>query len=315
MSSKKAAILSITALVGFGLTACSDPAPSIKTTTDTCEQTTVSIGEFVEVPSGSFLKGADPLYPEERPSIRLQVERFWIQSHEVTNAQFATFVEATGYVTDAERGIEEERVGAGSAVFLHPREGTLEVPGWQLNGAATWQTPEGAGSSVETRSREPVVHVSKRDAAAFASWAGGRLPSEMEWEYAASLGLPDPAVSTSGAYDANGPRANTWQGIFPVSDTGKDGFEGPAPIGCYGKDRLGLHDMIGNVWEWTDTPYQNGFHTIKGGSFLCADNFCRRYRPAARQPQETDFSSNHIGFRIVRDTPPSMATETPATDS
>jgi len=110
-----------------------------------------------------------------------------------------------------------------------------------------------------------------------------------------------PDVPTSGAYGDTGPRANTWQGVFPVVNLETDGFSGAAPVGCFPADRLGLHDMIGNVWEWTDTPFANGPHTLKGGSYLCADNFCRRYRPAARHPQETDFSTNHIGFRIVRD--------------
>ena len=114
---------------------------------------------------------------------------------------------------------------------------------------------------------------------------------------------PEPSDPASGAYRDGTPRANTWQGVFPVVDLGTDGFQGASPVGCFEPDQLGLYDMIGNVWEWTDTPYATARHTIKGGSFLCADNFCRRYRPAARQPQETDFSSNHIGFRIVRDLP------------
>ena len=266
------------------------------------------MGRYAKIPDGSFIKGASPLYEEETPSLRLQVKGFFIQTHEVTNAQFAAFVEATGYVTDAEQSVNEAREGAGSAVFLH-RGGHAATaqPGWSLMQDASWRSPEGQGSSLTGRANEPVVHVSKRDAEAYATWSGGRLPSEVEWEYAASLGLPDPDNQTSGAYGDSGPRANTWQGVFPVADLGTDGFKGAAPVGCFGADRTGLYDMIGNVWEWTDTPFGNASHTIKGGSYLCADNFCRRYRPAARQPQDTDFSSNHIGFRIVRDTAPSDA--------
>lgn len=259
------------------------------------------IGSFVEIPDGSFTKGAQPIYADERPSMRLQVSSFLIQTHEVTNAQFAAFVRETDYITDAEQGVLDGREGAGSAVFLHPEERDKTGSPWILKTDASWHTPNGGDSGIEGLDHAPVVHVSKRDAEAYAEWAGGRLPSEVEWEYAATLGLPDPTDSMSGAYDEDGPRANTWQGVFPVANLTKDGFTGAAPIGCFEADQIGLHDMIGNVWEWTDTPYSEGTHTMKGGSYLCADNFCRRYRPAARHPQDTDFSSNHIGFRIVRD--------------
>lgn len=258
------------------------------------------IGRFVEIPSGSFVKGRDFLYPEEGPSIRLQVSGFAIQAHEVTNSQFAAFVEATGYVTDAERSQLEEHAGAGSAVFQYAAEGQNAVSSWTLVRDAQWRKPLGGESSILGLGTHPVVHVSKRDAEAYAEWAGGRLPSEVEWEYAASLGLIEPTDQTSGAYGAEGSRANTWQGVFPIADLGTDGFVGAAPVGCFKADRAGLYDMIGNVWEWTDTPFGVGTHTLKGGSYLCAENFCRRYRPAARQPQEIDFSSNHIGFRIVK---------------
>lgn len=285
--------------------ACSQPSSPNNLSKEGCALPQDHMGRFVEIPDGSFIKGASPVYQEETPSLRLQVKGFLMQTHEVTNAQFAAFVEATGYITDAERSVAEGREGAGSAVFLHGEDGTTEIkPAWSLMQDANWRAPEGHGSSITGRASEPVVHVSKRDAEAYAIWAGGRLPSEVEWEYAASLGLPDSGDQTSGAYGDDGPRANTWQGVFPVSDLGTDGFKGTAPIGCFGANRLGLYDMIGNVWEWTATPYGETTHTIKGGSYLCADNFCRRYRPAARQPQDSDFSSNHIGFRIIRDTAP-----------
>ena len=269
-----------------------------------CGLTSDQVGLFADMPACSFIKGNAPVYPEEAPTLRLQVDGFEMQIHEVTNAQFTEFTHATGYITDAVRGVREGREGAGSAVFLHPEKRTVAGEVWKLIPGASWQTPEGAGSTIKGRENMPVVHISKDDAQAYAKWAGGRLPTEIEWEYAASLGLPDASDQTSGAYGVEGARANTWQGVFPVVDLGEDGFKGVAPAGCFGADGLGLYDMIGNVWEWTDTPYGAATHTIKGGSYLCADNFCMRYRPAAKQPQDTDFSSSHIGFRIVRDKAP-----------
>lgn len=265
-------------------------------------------GEFITLASGSYVKGADPLYPEERPSIRLRVEGFAIQAHEVTNDQFAAFVKATGYVTEAEKAATSDDPRAGSAVFTRDAKGMNGR--WLLRKGATWRAPAGPGSNITGKGRHPVVHVTLADARAYAKWAGGRLPSEEEWEYAASSGLPDPANRFSGAIDDKGvPRANHWQGVFPVKDEGKDGFSGTAPAGCFPADRNGVHDLIGNVWEWTDSPVDDGHMIIKGGSWLCAANFCARYRPAARQPQENDFSSNHIGFRIIRD----AATPAPGT--
>ena len=285
------------------LTACSAPAPDQSTALEPCGLEPGQIGQFVTVPSGSFIKGAAAVYPEEEPSIRLQVEAFEIQIHEVTNAQFEAFVEATGYVTQIEQYRAEGRADAGTAVFAHPDTANGNLQAWRLDPEANWRHPDGEGSTIEDRMAHPVIHVSLHDAKAYATWAGGRLANEVEWEYAANLGLPDPTEPTSGAYSGDRPTANTWQGIFPIADSGKDGFRGTAPVGCFESDRLGLSDMIGNVWEWTDTPYGPGTHTLKGGSFLCADNYCRRYRPAARHPQESDFAASHIGFRIVRDIP------------
>lgn len=292
------------------LAGCDGGGEGIASRAPRCGLTDEVLGSFVTVPPGRFEKGAAPVYAEERPTLTLHVSGFEMLAHEVTNGEFRVFVEATGYLTDAERSAAAGGPAAGSAVFLLPGDGTVEpgtVGPWRLVAGATWREPTGPGSDLAGLERHPVVHVSLADARAYATWAGARLPSEVEWEYAASLGLAEPADPVSGAYDAAGrPVANTWQGFFPFSNSAADGFVGAAPVGCFEANRLGLYDMIGNVWEWTDTPFLAGdssdaVATIKGGSFLCADNFCRRYRPAARQPQETDFSAAHIGFRIVRD--------------
>jgi len=256
------------------------------------------IGDFVLIPKGQFIKSDTAVYPEEGIHYSVIVEAFFIQAHEVTNSQFSEFVSQTNYVTDAEikRSLPE---GNGSAVF--PHTATDQEPAWRLDADANWSAPYGKGGQTLNRQSYPVVHVSLRDARAYADWAGGRLPTELEWEYAAQLGLPNPKRADSGAYDSEStPIANTWQGVFPFVNSAQDGFHGVSPVACYPPSKIGLYDMIGNVWEWTDTPVSNSSHLIKGGSFLCASNFCKRYRPTARQAQEIDFSTNHIGFRIVK---------------
>ncbi len=262
------------------------------------------IGTFVSVPEGSVEIGANAMYPEEQPARTVHIAALSMQAHEVTNAQFERFVAATGYVTDAERSSASGDPAGGSALFVMP-EPADGMGGWTLKRGATWKTPGGPGTSLVRRMHDPVVHVSLGDAQAYAAWAGGRLPSEEEWEYAATSGLADPADRLSGAMDKDGkPIANFWQGIFPVKNEATDGFAGAAPVGCFPASKLGLYDMIGNVWEWTSTPYAPGRNTIKGGSYLCAENFCARYRSASRQGQDVDFSSNHIGFRVVKDMTP-----------
>jgi formylglycine-generating enzyme len=296
--------------VAFGCAQPEGRARNKDATKITCGLAANQIGTFLSIPAGSFVAGARPLYPEEGPSQRLRVEGFEIQRHEVTNDQFRAFVTATRYQTDAEKSAASGRADGGSAVFVRALKDRAQIGAWALTRGATWQAPDGPGSNIEGKGNWPVVHVSYRDARAYATWAKARLPSEMEWEYAASLGLPLANDSRSGAFDAKGaPRANTWQGLFPMRDEGSDGFEGIAPIGCFAPDNIGLSDMIGNVWEWTAQTDPSAHQAvIKGGSHLCADNFCGRFRPEARQYQDIDFSTNHIGFRIVRDmgtTPPS----------
>lgn len=256
-----------------------------------------SLGGFVDVKGGGFIKGTDPRYPEEGPPEKILVSPFRLQAHEVTNLQFAAFVAASGYVTEAERN-------GGSAQFSKSATPANLSSWWRFDPSATWRRPQGAGSNLDGLGLHPVVHVTLNDARAYAQWAGGRIPTEVEWEYAASLGLVDPSDPNSGVVSPNGePRANIWTGLFPVMDSGRDGFVGLAPVGCYETSRIGAYDMIGNVWEWTETPFSSGSprYAIKGGSYLCSDNYCQRYRAAARQDMEIDFSTAHIGFRIVRD--------------
>ncbi len=274
--------------------ACSQaPSPVMQCLTDA--------PQYISIPSGEFLLAAQPMYAEEGPSRRVTVNEFAIQNTEVTNAQFAEFVTQTGYVTDAERA-RANPAEEGSAVFAEHADALGINAQWALVKGATWRKPLGVEHTDEAIPSHPVVHVSLRDARAYAKWAGGRLPTELEWEYAASLGLPDATRPDSGAYDTQGQAvANTWQGVFPIIDAGHDGFKGTAPVGCFAPSTVGLYDMIGNVWEWTDTPSSQSTHLIKGGSFLCANNFCKRYRPAARQSQDIDFSTNHIGFRLIQD--------------
>jgi formylglycine-generating enzyme required for sulfatase activity len=257
------------------------------------------LGVFVDIPGGGFLKGAEPQYPEEGPPEYVFVSPFRLQAHEVTNREFAAFVAATGYVTEAERN-------GGSARFKESATPEVFLSWWRLDPDASWRTPRGAGSTLDGLALHPVVHVTLNDARAYAQWAGGRLPTEVEWEYAASLGLFDPDDPWSGMRGPDGePRANVWTGLFPVVDSGRDGFSGLAPVGCFQPGLTGAYDMIGNVWEWTDSAFapSDPRFTIKGGSYLCSDSYCRRYRAAAREDFEVDFSTGHIGFRIVQDAP------------
>ncbi len=260
-----------------------------------CALTQRDLGDFVTIPGGGFVMGAEGRYPEEGPAQKVFVSPFRLQRHEVTNSQFAAFVEDTGYVTEAERN-------GGSAQFIPSDTPEVFLSWWSLNPTATWRTPEGAGSTLEGKDLHPVVHVTLNDARRYAAWAGGRLPTEVEWEYAASLGLFDPDDPTSGIRSPDGtPRANIWTGIFPTIDFAQDGYAGTAPVGCFEPGLTGAYDMIGNVWEWTESPFVRSAprFTIKGGSYLCGEYTCQRYRPAARQGLEQDFSTAHIGFRII----------------
>ena len=263
------------------------------------------LGAQVAFPAGAVARGAARFEPEEADGGAGAVGAFAIDAHEVTNQQYAAFVEATGYVTLAERAGPDGRA-LGAAVFDR-RNGQ-----WRIDPAANWRRPGGAGSTIQARF--PVVAVAYEDAEAYARWAGRRLPSEDEWEWAARGATPAPADVGAEAFDADGrPLANTWQGVFPFQDGGEDGFRGLAPVGCFPANARGLYDMIGNVWEWTATPFagtaiddvsrgaQVEARVLKGGSNLCARNFCSRFRSGARQPGDPNLGMSHIGFRTVAD--------------
>lgn len=268
-------------------------------------------GDVVWVPGGSLLLGANPQYPEEHPPKPVEVGGFWIDRFEVTNAEFRRFVSATSWVTSAERADLLGFPAPGSAVF---RRNPDETAGWSFVAGAQWRHPEGPESSIDGRDHEPVVQISLEDAKAYADWLGRRLPTEAEWEHAARQGPTGESLQARW-------QANTWQGHFPYADEGQDGYPGRAPVGRFPPNAAGLHDLLGNVWEWTTSTYfpthrpspamlrhrggldprQPGVEVavIKGGSFLCSPTHCDRYRPAARQPQERTLGTNHIGFRTV----------------
>ena len=295
---------------------------------------------MIRVVGGTFWMGSAEFYPEERPVHRVAVDDFWMDAHPVTNAEFGRFVRATGYVTGAERQpdptaypeVDPAALVPGSLVF---RRATRRVPlhdfraWWAYVPGACWNQPEGPGSTIQGREDHPVVHVTFEDAEAYAAWVGGALPTEAEWEFAARGGL-DGATYPWGDEFAPAGRlmANTWQGEFPWQNLAEDGYEGTSPVGAFPANGFGLHDMVGNVWEWTLDIFAPGHRAdpakpccvprnprvtgtgggawggiphrvLKGGSHLCAPNYCLRYRPAARQGQMADTSASHIGFRCI----------------
>ena len=293
--------------------------------------------EMVWIEGGTFQIGSDDHYPEERSAQQVTVDGFCIDKYEVTTAQFAQFVGETGYVTVAERHLSASEFpylskaqrSPGSVVFVQPPPGqpVRELGWWHWIPGANWQHPKGPNSSIENKDNYPVVHIAFEDAQAYAEWAGKSLPTEAQWEFAARGGLKGTIYTWGNRYSAK--LANTWQGRFPFRNTEKDGYFGTAPVGSYSPNGYGLYDMAGNVWEWTLDWYSPGHagkahqmnpvvakssesfaprepgiakHVVKGGSFLCARNYCSRFRPAAREAQSPDTGTSHIGFRLVKKT-------------
>lgn len=289
------------------------------------------------------MPGLERVAVDAQPVHRVRVGGFWMDRTEVTNEQFAAFVLATGYVTVAERpldparfaGVPPEHLVAGSTVFTPPHHAVPlddAVRWWRYEPGADWRHPLGPTSTIDGRRRDPVVHVAFEDAVAYATWTGGRLPTEAEWEFAARGGLSgqlhpwgDAAPSGEGLH-----RANVYQGSFPSHDTAADGHAGPAPVASYPSNPYGLFDLAGNLWEWVADYYRPDYYASlanagvavdprgpgsshdpaepgavkrvqRGGSFLCTPQYCARYLVGARGKAEVSTGSNHVGFRTVRD--------------
>ena len=286
--------------------------------------------------------------PAERPAHLVRVNGFWIDQTEVTNAEFRRFVGATGYVTTAERPVDwnqlktqvppgtprppDEQLTPGSLVFSPPdRPVPLDdiTNWWRWVPGANWKHPEGPGSSIDGKDDHPVVQVSWDDAVAYARWAGKRLPTEAEWEFASRGGLAGKKYAWGDELQPAGKNlANTWQGHFPETNTDEDGFPRTSPVKSFPANGFGLYDMIGNVWEWCSDWYRPDTYRLdasstvvqdptgpeksydpaepyqpkrvtRGGSFLCSANFCTNYRPSARRGTATDSGMSHLGFRCV----------------
>jgi len=290
---------------------------------------------MVWIAGGEFLMGSEEFYPEERPVRRVAVEGFWMDEHPVTVAEFGRFVRETGYVTVAERmpdaalypEADPELLRPGSLVF-HKASGPVDLDDflrwWAYVPGVCWRSPEGPFTNLDELADHPVTHVAYEDALAYANWAGKSLPGEVEWEFAARGGLEGAIFCWGDDFAPDGSMmANTWQGEFPWQNLKLDGFESTSPVGSFPPNGYGLYDMAGNVWEWTSDYYPPDYipppgacpscvpaslpafpetiprMVIKGGSHLCAPNYCLRYRPAALQAQAIDTSTCHIGFRCV----------------
>jgi len=286
--------------------------------------------DFVTIEPGCFSMGSRDYYPEESPISEHEVARFGIARLPVTNDEFRKFVADTRYVTSAERSLNVAdfpgQVGfdttPGSLVFT-PTAGPVDLAEWRewwrwVRGAS-WHTPGGRGSTTKGRDNHPVVHISFEDAETYCEWAGARLPTEPEWEFAARGGLDQATYSWGEELHPDGTlMANTWQGKFPYRNVGANGWVGTSPVGIFPSNGFGIFDMIGNVWEWTASGWgetrgatascgcapektrdTNRSMVVKGGSHLCAPEYCQRYRPAARTAQTRDSSTTHIGFRLA----------------
>ena len=276
---------------------------------------------MVQLSGGRFLMGSDDdSFPAdgEGPVREVTLSPFWIDRYAVTNAAFTAFTQATGYVSEAERfGWSFVFYGLLPEGFP-PTRGVAQTPWWRQVYGATWAHPEGPHSDLSGRAEHPVVHVSWNDAAAYAAWAGKRLPTEAEWEYAARGGLEGKRYPWGDRLtEGKKHRCNIWQGTFPSSNTVKDGFYGTAPVDAFAPNGYGLYNMVGNTWEWCQDFWSPDYHVngprddpsgpptgearvVKGGSHLCHASYCNRYRVAARTHNTPDSTLGHTGFRLVR---------------
>ena len=339
----------------------SSASPAVSPFLPTIENATASPGPAPEgmawIPGGEFSMGSDVageslcalpgVTRDAQPVHRVYVDGFWMDRTEVTNSQFAAFVRATRYVTVAERTptreefptAPRENLVAGSTVFT-PTSGPVPLDDyfqwWRYQKGASWRHPDGPGSDLAGKESYPVVHVAYADAAAYARWAGKRLPTEAEWEFAARGGLTGKTYAWGDELKPGGRwMANIYEGRFPVHDDGEDGFAGVAPVAQFPPNGYGLYDVAGNVWEWVsdwyrpdtfarlaaaggvarnpggpDAPYDPAEPSEKkrvhrGGSFLCTDQYCTRYMVGTRGKGEVSTGSNHLGFRCVKPAPPS----------
>ena len=321
-----------------------------------CQQTSQSSIEVIEkegmvyIPAGTFYMGSDGAQAreDESPVHQVSVDAFWMDKTEVTNAQFAAFVEATGYTTTAETAPNWEEIKkslppntpkphdsllqAASLVFI-PTQGPVNLNDygawWEWKSKANWRHPEGPESSLEGKENHPVVHISWFDANAYAEWAGKRLPSEAEWEWAARGGKSGSKYPWGEeALDEGTPKANIWEGAFPYENKVRDQFFYTAPVAAFAPNPYGLYDMAGNVWEWCTDWYDFNYYksigdqkinnpmgpeksydpylpytaqkVMRGGSFLCNDSYCAGYRVASRMKSSPDTGLQHTGFRCVK---------------
>jgi len=278
---------------------------------------------LVLLPGGSFLMGTDDdvgyAADGEGPVRRVSLTAFWIDPCAVSNARFAAFVEATGYVTDAERYGWSFVFGGFLPDDFPETRGVAAAPWWRQVERADWRHPEGPQSDITARMDHPVVHVSWFDAVSYCSWAGLRLPTEAEWEYAARGGLEQRRYPWGDELTPGGEhRCNVWQGTFPSHNSCEDGFAATAPVAAFPPNGYGLYNMTGNAWEWCADWFSPGYHidgpredplgppagthrVIRGGSYLCHESYCYRYRIAARSANTPDSSTGNTGFRCARD--------------
>jgi formylglycine-generating enzyme required for sulfatase activity len=272
---------------------------------------------MVLIPGGTFRMGSDKGMPHEAPIHAVRLDSFYVDAHEVTNAEFARFVDAAGYVTEAEKW--------GWSLVFDPREDDAarvpEAPWWRKEDAADWRHPDGPSASIDGKDNYPVVQVSWNDAAAYAAWAGKRLPTEAEWEYAGRGGLAGSEFPWGNEFEHGGhAMMNTWSGVFPEHDEGTDGYTGLAPVGSFPANGYGLYDMAGNVWEWCADWYGVNYYdrspsvnprgpeagverVLRGGSWLCADNYCVGFRVSHRNKSAADSGLTNTGFRCAKGAP------------